>query len=100
MRFKTNIERKNWLKYNNGGPTKKSMLDNSELTYTPSTDAMNAMMKARLAYANEFGNPSAKRMVVAPDQPYVYTGEEYDKDFDRPAGVPASCRKYRNTLYG
>jgi hypothetical protein len=89
MRFKTNIERKNWLKYNNGGPTKKSMLDNSELTYTPSTDAMNAMMKARLAYANEFGNPSAKRMVVAPDQPYVYTGEEYDKDFDRPAGVPA-----------
>lgn len=72
-----------------GGPTKKSMLDNSELTYTPSTDAMNAMMKARLAYANEFGNPSAKRMVVAPDQPYVYTGEEYDKDFDRPAGVPA-----------
>jgi hypothetical protein len=52
-------------------------------------NAMNAMMKARLAYANEFGNPSAKRMVVAPDQPYVYTGEEYDKDFDRPAGVPA-----------
>ncbi len=36
-------------------------------------DASNrAMMKARLAYANMHGNPAAQRMVVAPDQPYVF----------------------------
>jgi hypothetical protein len=35
-------------------------------------NANNAMMKARLAYANMYGNPAAKRMVVAPDQPYVF----------------------------
>jgi hypothetical protein len=32
----------------------------------------NGMMKARIAYANEFGNPAAKRMIVAPDQPYDF----------------------------
>ena len=32
----------------------------------------NAMMKARLAYAYMHGNPAAQRMVVAPDQPYVF----------------------------
>jgi hypothetical protein len=37
---------------------------------------MNAMMKARLAYANEFGNPAAKRMVNLPDNPYIFTGQE------------------------
>jgi hypothetical protein len=41
----------------------------------------NAMMKARLAYANEFGNPAAQRIIVAPDQPYDfgdgYTGTHY-----------------------
>ena len=35
-------------------------------------DANNAMMKARLAYAYMHGNPAAQRMVVAPDQPYVF----------------------------
>jgi len=34
--------------------------------------ANNAMMKARLAYAQMHGNPAAQRMVVAPDQPYVF----------------------------
>ena len=42
-----------------------------------SKDAMNAMMKARLAYANEFGNPAAQRMVVAPDQPYDFGDGDY-----------------------
>jgi hypothetical protein len=51
--------------------------------------ANNAMMKARLAYADMHGNPAAKRMVVAPDQPYEYTGEEYDRDWNMPVGVPA-----------
>ena len=41
------------------------------------TDAMNAMMKARLAYANEFGNPSAQRMIVIPDQPYDFGDGNY-----------------------
>ena len=36
------------------------------------TDAMNGMMKARLAYANEFGNPAAKRMINIPDNPYQF----------------------------
>jgi hypothetical protein len=40
-------------------------------------DAMNAMMKARLAYANEFGNPAAQRMIVAPDQPYDFGDGNY-----------------------
>ena len=35
-------------------------------------EAMNAMMKARLAYANMFGNPSAQRMINIPDQPYEF----------------------------
>ena len=34
--------------------------------------ANNAMMKARLAYAQMHGNPAAQRMVVAPDQPYQF----------------------------
>ncbi len=35
-------------------------------------DAMTGMMKARLAYANEFGNPAAKRMINLPDNPYQF----------------------------
>lgn len=53
--------------------------------------ANNAMMKARLAYAQMHGNPAAQRMVVAPDQPYVYTGEEYDRDWNMPVGTPAGA---------
>lgn len=34
--------------------------------------ATEGMMKARLAYAQMHGNPAAQRMVVAPDQPYVF----------------------------
>ena len=49
-------------------------------------DAMNAMMKARLAYANEFGNPSAQRMINIPDQPYEFdngdTGTHYMASMD------------------
>jgi hypothetical protein len=49
-------------------------------------DAMNAMMKARLAYANEFGNPSAERMINIPDQPYEFdngdTGTHYMASMD------------------
>jgi hypothetical protein len=49
-------------------------------------DAMNAMMKARLAYANEFNNPSAERMINIPDQPYEFdngdTGTHYMASMD------------------
>ena len=46
-----------------------------DLTYAQDggeQDAMNAMMKARLAYANMFGNPAAQRMINLPDQPYEF----------------------------
>ena len=49
-------------------------------------DAMSAMMKARLAYANEFGNPAAQRMINLPDNPYQFddgnTGTHYMASMD------------------
>jgi len=49
-------------------------------------DYTNAMMKARLAYANEFGNPAAKRMINLPDNPYQFdngdTGTHYMASYD------------------
>lgn len=64
----------------------------AELKFTKSfqdggeQEAMNAMMKARLAYANEFGNPSAQRMINIPDQPYEFedgdTGTHYMASMD------------------
>jgi hypothetical protein len=49
-------------------------------------DGMNGMMKARLAYANEFGNPAAKRMINLPDNPYQFengnTGTHYMASID------------------
>lgn len=49
-------------------------------------DAMNGMMKARLAYANEFGNPAAKRMINIPDNPYQFDngdiGTHYMASYD------------------
>lgn len=46
----------------------------------------NAMMRARLAYAQMHGNPAAQRMVVAPDQPYDFgngmTGTHYMASMD------------------
>ena len=47
------------------------------------TEGMTAMMKARLAYANQFGNPAAERMINIPDELYEFTGEEPN------AGVPS-----------
>jgi hypothetical protein len=50
------------------------------------TDAMTGMMKARLAYANEFGNPAAERMINLPDNPYQFdngdTGSHYMASYD------------------
>ena len=50
------------------------------------TDAMTGMMKARLAYANEFGNPAAERMINIPDNPYQFdngdTGTHYMASMD------------------
>ena len=44
------------------------------------------MMKSRLAYANEFGNPAAKRMINIPDNPYEFdngdTGTHYMASYD------------------
>ena len=49
-------------------------------------DGMNGMMKARLAYANEFGNPAAQRMINLPDNPYEFengdTGTHYMASMD------------------
>jgi len=49
-------------------------------------DAMTGMMKARLAYANEFGNPAAQRMINLPDNPYQFddgnTGTHYMASID------------------
>jgi len=49
-------------------------------------DYTNAMMKARLAYANEFGNPAAKRMINLPDTSYQFdngdTGTHYMASMD------------------
>jgi len=50
------------------------------------TDGMTGMMKARLAYANEFGNPAAERMINLPDNPYQFdngdTGSHYMASYD------------------
>jgi hypothetical protein len=49
-------------------------------------DYTSGMMKAKLAYANEFGNPAAKRMVVPTDNPYQFengnTGTHYMASMD------------------
>jgi len=49
-------------------------------------DYTNAVMKARLAYANEFGNPAAKRMINIPDNPYQFDngdiGTHYMASYD------------------
>ena len=54
--------------------------------YGGNTDAMTGMMKARLAYANEFGNPAAERMINLPDNPYQFdngdTGSHYMASMD------------------
>jgi hypothetical protein len=49
-------------KYQDGGLMTQDEIDG----------ATEGMMKARLAYAHMHGNPAAQRMVVAPDQPYVF----------------------------
>jgi hypothetical protein len=46
--------------------------DNGIITQEEIDAANTAMMKARLAYANEFGNPAAKRMINLPDEPYQF----------------------------
>jgi hypothetical protein len=66
-------------------------------------DAMNAMMKARLAYANMFGNPSAQRMINIPDQPYEFdngdTGTHYMASMDNYA-VPQIQDKNGQLMLG
>ena len=55
-------------------------------TTEPDKDAMNAMMKARIAYEENFGNPAAKRMVAPVDNPYDFgdgvTGTHYMGSMD------------------
>jgi hypothetical protein len=41
-----------------------------------SDPGMDAMMKARFAYAHMHGNPSAQRMTYPVDNPYIFTGTE------------------------
>lgn len=64
-----------------GGEPENGIITQEEI------DAANtAMMKARLAYANEFGNPAAKRMINIPDNPYQFdngdTGTHYMASMD------------------
>lgn len=60
--------------------------DNGIITQEEIDAANTAMMKARLAYANEFGNPAAKRMINIPDNPYQFdngdTGTHYMASYD------------------
>lgn len=66
-------------------------------------DYTNAMMKSRLAYANEFGNPAAKRMVNIPDNPYQFedgnTGTHYMSSMDNYA-VPQIQEEDGQLVYG
>jgi hypothetical protein len=56
--------------YQKGGPQNTSGPKAEKIP--ADVNAMNGMMKARLAYANEFGNPAAKRMINLPDNPYEF----------------------------
>lgn len=60
---------------NNSGP--RAEVNETKLD----KDAMNAMMKARIAYEENFGNRAAKRMVAPVDNPYDFgdgvTGTHY-----------------------
>jgi len=71
--------------YNTSGPRTSNKESQEE------KDAMNAMMKAKLAYAYIHGNPAAKRMVAPTDNPYVFpkghpeygnTGTHYISSYD------------------
>lgn len=66
-------------------------------------DYTNAMMKSRLAYANEFGNHAAKRMVNIPDNPYQFedgnTGTHYMSSMDNYA-VPQIQEENGQLVYG
>ena len=67
-------------------PNAKYFQDGGITTQEEIDAANNAMMKARLAYAQMHGNPAAQRMVVAPDQPYDFgdgnTGTHYMASMD------------------
>ena len=73
-----------------GGPGPHHFLENNtglEATQEDiDEDAMNAMMKARLAYEENFGNRAAKRMVAPVDNPYDFgdgvTGTHYMGSMD------------------
>ena len=64
----------------------EGLQDSSSFQDGGNSDAMNGMMKARLAYANEFKNPAAKRMINLPDNPYQFdngdTGTHYMASYD------------------
>jgi len=66
-------------------------------------DYTNAVMKSRLAYANEFGNPAAKRMVNIPDNPYQFedgnTGTHFMTSMDNYA-VPQIQEENNELVYG
>ena len=53
-------------------PNAKYYQDGGLMTQEEIDGATEGMMKARLAYEYMHGNPAAQRMVVAPDQPYVF----------------------------
>lgn len=98
MNFKSNKAYKKWLAYGHasgefaktpghqsvsikGKP--KSVKHKNGGTEDP---LLTAMMKARLAYANEFGNPAAQRMISPTNNPYKfdngYIGTHYMSSID------------------
>lgn len=64
----------------------EGLQDSSSFRDGGNTNGMTGMMKARLAYANEFGNPAAERMINLPDNPYQFdngdTGTHYMASMD------------------
>ena len=79
--------------YQEGGITSQEEMD----------AANNAMMKARLAYADMHGNTAAQRMIVAPDEPYDFgnglTGTHYMASMDEYA-VPQIQNKNGQLMLG
>ena len=62
-------------KYPNGGPPYET-----ETTEEVNEDAMDGMMKARIAYEVMHGNPAAKRLIAPTDEPIITEVEELDDE--------------------
>jgi len=77
----TKQELSHWKTHKNGGPPYET-----ETTEEVNKDAMDGMMKARIAYEAMHGNPAALRMVAPIDNPYDFgngeLGTHYMSSYD------------------